>query len=77
MHQLTLVEIGTLDCGKRLAKFPQAEVLRANKIATLPEFFALADSYWAPDQEGVRYNIEAKVKADQPGGRPTPDSSST
>jgi glycerophosphoryl diester phosphodiesterase len=66
VHQLTLVEIGTLDCGKRLAEFPRAEVVRGNKIATLPEVFALADSYRAPNQEGVRYNIETKVEADQP-----------
>jgi glycerophosphoryl diester phosphodiesterase len=63
VHELTLVQIATLDCGKRLAKFPNAEVVRGNKIATLPEVFALADSYRAQ----VRYNIETKVEADKPG----------
>jgi glycerophosphoryl diester phosphodiesterase len=62
VHELTLVEIGTLDCGKQLAEFPRAEVVWGNKIATLPEVFTLADSYRA----GVRYNIETKVEADQP-----------
>ena len=62
VHELTLVQIGTLDCSRRLAAFPDAEVLRGNKIATLPEVFALADSYRAD----VRYNIETKVEADQP-----------
>ncbi len=62
VHELTLVQIRTLDCGKRLAEFPRAEVVRGNKIATLPEVFALADSYRA----GVRYNIETKVEADNP-----------
>ena len=37
--------------------------MRGNKIATLPEVFALADSYRA----AVRYNVETKVEADHPG----------
>lgn len=68
VHDLTLVQIHTLDCGKRLADFPRAEVVRGNKIATLPEVFALADSYRA----GVRYNIETKVEADRPGASAEP-----
>nr|BBX80262.1 putative glycerophosphoryl diester phosphodiesterase precursor (GlpQ) [Mycobacterium florentinum] len=63
VHELTLAQIHTLDCGRLLDEFPRAEVLRGNKIATLPQVFALADSY----QAAVRYNIEAKVEADQPG----------
>jgi glycerophosphoryl diester phosphodiesterase len=63
VHELTLPQIRTLDCGKQLAEFPKAEVVRGNKIATLPEVFALADSYHAD----VRYNIETKVEADHPG----------
>jgi glycerophosphoryl diester phosphodiesterase len=62
VHELTLAQIHTLDCGRLLAEFPRAEVLRGNKIATLPEVFALADSYRA----AVRYNIETKVEADKP-----------
>lgn len=63
VHELTLSQIRTLDCGRRLAEFPDAEVVRGNKIAILPEVFALADSYRA----AVRYNIETKVAADKPG----------
>jgi glycerophosphoryl diester phosphodiesterase len=63
VHELTLVQIRTLDCGKRLTEFPRAEVVRGNRIATLPEVFGLADSYRASD---VRYNIETKVEADNP-----------
>lgn len=62
VHELTLAQIRTLDCGRRLEEFPRAEVVRGNKIATLPEVFALADSYRA----GVRYDIETKVEADDP-----------
>jgi glycerophosphoryl diester phosphodiesterase len=63
VHELTLVQIRTLDCGKQLEEFPRAEVVRGNKIATLPEVFTLADSYRAD----VRYNVETKVEADHPG----------
>jgi glycerophosphoryl diester phosphodiesterase len=63
VHDLTLRQVRTLDCGMRLSGFPSAEVVPHNKIATLPEVFALADSYSA----GVRYNIETKVEADKPG----------
>ncbi|WP_096291399.1 glycerophosphodiester phosphodiesterase [Mycobacterium ahvazicum] len=63
VHELTLAQLRTLDCGRLLAEFPGAEVVRGNKIATLPEVFALADSYRA----AVRYNIETKVEADRPG----------
>jgi glycerophosphoryl diester phosphodiesterase len=68
VHELTLVQLRTLDCGRRLAEFPRAEVVRDNKIATLPEVFALADSYRA----GVRFNIETKVEADRPNRSAAP-----
>jgi glycerophosphoryl diester phosphodiesterase len=62
VHDLTLAQIRTLDCGKPNNQFPHAEVVRGNKIAILPEVFALADSCRAD----VRYNIETKVAADRP-----------
>jgi glycerophosphoryl diester phosphodiesterase len=62
VHDLTLAQIQTLNCGRRLGDFPTAEVVANNKIATLPEVFALTDSYHAD----VRYNIETKVEADNP-----------
>jgi glycerophosphoryl diester phosphodiesterase len=63
VHDLTLAQIYTLDCDKPASQFPRAEVVRGNKIAVLPEVFSLTDSYRAD----VRYNIETKVAADQPG----------
>lgn len=63
VRELTLAQIRTLDCGKPNDAFPRAEVVWGNKIATLPEVFALTDSYHAD----VRYNIETKVQADHPG----------
>ena len=62
VHDLTLAQVRALDCGKLLKDFPDAEVVRNNKIATLPEVFALIDSYHAD----VRYNIETKVEAEKP-----------
>ena len=62
VHDLTLAQIRTLDCGKPNSQFPNAEVVRGNRMATLPEVFTLADSYRAD----VRYNIETKVTADRP-----------
>jgi glycerophosphoryl diester phosphodiesterase len=63
IHELTLAQVHTLDCGKPNSQFPDAEVVPHNKIAVLPEVFSLADSY----QADVRYNIETKVAADRPG----------
>ena len=62
VHDLTLAQIRTLDCGKPNSQFPHAEVVRGDKIAVLPDVFSLADSYRAD----VRYNIETKVTADRP-----------
>lgn len=62
VKDLTYEQLRTLDCGKLLKGFPKAEVVKGNKIATLPEVFALADSYRA----NVRYNIETKVEAAEP-----------
>jgi glycerophosphoryl diester phosphodiesterase len=62
VHDLTLAQIRTLDCGKPNNQFPHAEVVRGNKIAILPDVFSLADAYHAD----VRYNIETKVAADRP-----------
>jgi len=68
VHDLTFAQIRTLDCGKLLPNFPDAEVVRHNEIATLPEVFKLADAYRAD----VRYNIETKIEADKPGNSASP-----
>ncbi len=54
VHELTVAQIRTLDCGA--------------EIATLPEVFALTDSYRAD----VRYNIETKVDAETPAATADP-----
>ena len=62
VHDLTAAQLRTLDCGKLLAGFPDAEVVAGNRIATLSEVFALTDYYGAD----VRYNIETKIEAANP-----------
>lgn len=62
VRDLTLAQLRTLDCGRLLPAFADAEVVRGNVMATLPEVFALADAYRAD----VRFNIETKVDADSP-----------
>lgn len=62
VRDLTLAQVRTLNCGQPQPEFPDAEVVRGNVIATLPEVFALADAYRAD----VRFNIETKVDADSP-----------
>ncbi|CAN5419402.1 glycerophosphodiester phosphodiesterase family protein [soil metagenome] len=66
---LTAAQLRTLDCGQLLPGFPHAEVVQGNKIATLPEVFALVDSYGAD----VRFNIETKVEADKPENSAPPE----
>lgn len=61
VHDLTLAQLRTLDCGKPSREFPTAEVVRGDRLATLPEIFALAGP------RDVRFNIETKVEADRPG----------
>jgi glycerophosphoryl diester phosphodiesterase len=68
VRDLTLAQIRTLDCGKLLSGYPDAEVVANNKVATLPEVFNLTDSYGAD----VRYNIETKVEADKPESSAAP-----
>jgi glycerophosphoryl diester phosphodiesterase len=62
VHELTAAQIRTLDCGKPASEFPRAEVVPGNKITTLPQVFALTDSYRAD----VRYDVETKVDAANP-----------
>jgi glycerophosphoryl diester phosphodiesterase len=67
IHELTLAQVRTLDCGQPSAEFTQAEVVWHNKIATLPEVFE------ATRDADVRYNIETKVAADRPGVSADPE----
>jgi glycerophosphoryl diester phosphodiesterase len=47
VRDLELAQLRTLDCSKTLVNFPDAEAVAGNRIATLPEVFALTDDYGA------------------------------
>ncbi|WP_282779721.1 glycerophosphodiester phosphodiesterase [Nocardia sp. CC201C] len=72
VHDLTYTQIQTLDCGKRLADFPTAQELPGNRIATLPELFDLVKTYPGAF-EGLRYNIETKIEAEDRDESATPE----
>ncbi|MVU82053.1 glycerophosphodiester phosphodiesterase [Nocardia sp. ET3-3] len=72
IHDLTYDQIHTLDCGKKLAGFPDAQELPGNKIAKLPELFDLVKTYPGAF-EALRYNVETKVEAEHPEQSATPD----
>ena len=62
VHDLTQAQLHALNCGRLLSGFPAAEVVTGNKIATLGQVFALAESHRAD----VRYNIETKIDPTAP-----------
>lgn len=65
VHDLTFDQVHTLDCGKKLTDFPDAQPLPGNKIAGLPQVFDLVKRY--PGAFGtLRYNIETKIEAEHP-----------
>ncbi|GGF08879.1 glycerophosphodiester phosphodiesterase family protein [Williamsia phyllosphaerae] len=68
VHDLTYKQIETLTCGKKLEGFPDAKVVEGNKIALLPQLFALADKYNAK----VHYNIETKIEGEKRSESATP-----
>lgn len=71
VHDLSYDQVHTLDCGKKLTNFPEAQELPGNKIAKLPELFDLVKSYPGAF-DGLRYNIETKIEAEKPEQSATP-----
>ncbi|WP_330185325.1 glycerophosphodiester phosphodiesterase [Nocardia sp. NBC_01503] len=71
VHDLTSAQIDTLDCGSKLAGFPEAQELPGNRIARLPEVFDLVRSYPGAF-DALRYNIETKLEAEHPEQSATP-----
>lgn len=69
IHDLTYAQIQTLTCAKTLEKFPDAKVVEGNKIATLPQLFALVKTYRG---NKVRFNIETKIEAEDRTKSATP-----
>ncbi|MFE3193316.1 glycerophosphodiester phosphodiesterase [Nocardia sp. NPDC059240] len=71
VHDLSYDQVRTLDCGKKLAGFPDAQELPGNKIARLPELFDLVKTYPGAF-DTLRYNVETKVEAEHPEQSATP-----
>lgn len=67
VHDLTFAQLATVECAKKLADFPDAEVAADNRLLTLPELFELA-----AHNERVHFNIETKIEAARPGDSATP-----
>jgi glycerophosphoryl diester phosphodiesterase len=70
VHDLTLAQIRTLNCDKVLSSYPDAEPVVGNKIAVLPELFALVTERGA---DAVRFNIETKIEAEKRADSATPE----
>ncbi|MGW4242734.1 glycerophosphodiester phosphodiesterase [Nocardia sp. NPDC004722] len=72
VHELSYDQVHTLDCGKKLAGFPEAQELPGNKIARLPELFDLVKTYPGAF-DTLRYNVETKLEAEHPEQSATPE----
>lgn len=73
---LDLAQVRTVECGTRRAKHPDTDPFAADQLPvpgtgmpTLAEVFELVDAYGA---DGVRFNIETKVKPRYPELTPDP-----
>ncbi|MDF0532059.1 glycerophosphodiester phosphodiesterase family protein [Tsukamurella sp. 8F] len=62
IHTLSYKQVQTVVCSKKLPDFPDAYVVPNNRIATLPQLFALEKTYPGAT---VRYDIETKIEAEK------------
>lgn len=62
VHDLTYAQIATLRCDRVLASYPTAKPVVGNRIARLPDLFALTRSRGATH---IGYNIETKIEAEK------------
>lgn len=67
VHDLTFEQLSTLDCAKQLEDFPDAEVIKGNKMMTLPQLFELAK-----DNKNIHFNIETKIEGEKRGDSAEP-----
>lgn len=63
IHNLTLAQVWTIDCGQPLAAYPEQEVVAGARIPLLSEVFDLVGCYKA---NRVWFNVETKVEAGAP-----------
>lgn len=77
IHDLTLAEVKTLDCGTRRPADPSTDPFASTqqpvpgtRVPTLDEVFELADEHRAT---GVHFNIETKIDPTQPNQTAGPE----
>ena len=70
VHELNWQQLQTLDCGKKLADFPNAQPVPGNKMLQLKDVFALAANH--PNGHDVHFNIETKLEAEKRADSATP-----
>lgn len=68
VHDLNWEQLQTLDCGKLLPAYPDAEVADGNKLLQLSEVFEIA-----ADHPDVHFNIETKIEAENPADSASPE----
>lgn len=67
IHQLTLEQVRTLDCGSlRRPGYPDQQTHPGEKMMLLSELFDLVKAHGADGPDGVWMNIETKVEAGAP-----------
>lgn len=74
IHSLDLVTIKTFDCGSvRHPDYPDQMPVPGEKIPTLREVFELVQNSPHAVAKKVRFNIETKIRPDQPDLAPSPE----
>ncbi|MCL5460216.1 hypothetical protein M3M33_16385, partial [Loigolactobacillus coryniformis] len=67
IHQLTLEQVRTLDCGSlRRPGYPDQQTHPGERMMLLSELFDLVKAHGADGPDGVWMNIETKVEAGAP-----------
>ena len=67
IHDLTLEQVHTLDCGSlQRPGHPDQQTHQGQQLMLLSEVFDLVKAYGASGPDGVRMNIETKVEAGSP-----------
>lgn len=74
IHQLTLKQIKTYDCGSiRNQEFPSQVLYPGSKILTLRELLRFLRMHPLPTAKLVKINIETKIDRSQPQAAPSPE----
>lgn len=74
IHQLSLQQIKSIDCGSRInPRFPKQKLLPGSTIPTLAEVFQLIKNSPLDNAKTVLFNIETKSNPEIPYAQPMPE----